>query len=308
MKQLLFHFLYVLKGDKLKKILNNIGVKVSLVTVVINFILFVFKLIAGIIAHSNAMISDAVHSLSDVITTVAVIFGLILANQEEDKEHPYGHERIESVFAIVLSFFLFLTGIGIGILGIKAIMRSTSGNLNSPGVIALIAAVCSIFVKEFMFHYTMRTAKKIKSSSMEADAWHHRSDALSSIGSFIGILGARLGLPILDPICSLLICILIVKTSIEIFMEAISQLIDKSCDEETNGQIIANIMEIEKNIDINDFKTRIFGNKIYIDAEIAIDGNLTLDSANKIVEKIHDTIEENFNSVKHCNIHIVPKK
>ncbi len=290
----------------MKKIFKNIGVKVSLITLVINFLLFVFKLIIGIVANSNALISDAVHSLSDAITTIAVIFGLIISNQEADQEHPYGHERIESVFAVILSFFLFITGIGIGSLGIDAIIKGTNETLSVPGVWALIAAFVSIVVKEIMFHYTMHTAKKISSSSMEADAWHHRSDALSSVGSFIGILVSRLGYPILDPICSLLICVLIIKTAIEIFIDAINQLIDRACDEETNKEIVDVILSMHENIKINDLKTRMFGSKIYIDTEIAIDGNLSLKDANKIVEKIHNKIEKKFKLVKHCNIHIVP--
>ena len=152
----------------------------------------------------------------------------------------------------------------------------------------------------------MHTAKKISSSSMEADAWHHRSDALSSVGSFIGILVSRLGYPILDPICSLLICVLIIKTAIEIFIDAINQLIDRACDEETNKEIVDVILSMHENIKINDLKTRMFGSKIYIDTEIAIDGNLSLKDANKIVEKIHNKIEKKFKLVKHCNIHIVP--
>lgn len=290
----------------MKKLFSNLGVRVSVITIIMNFFLFVFKFIAGIIAHSQAMVSDAIHSLSDVISTFAVIFGLVFGSIEADHNHPYGHERIESVVAIVLSFILFLTGTGIGLSGIKSIIN---GNiLKVPGVLALIAAVVSIIVKEIMFRYTISTAKKIKSSSMEADAWHHRSDAMSSVGSFIGILGARLGLPILDPLCSIIICILIVKSAIEIFFESVSQIIDTSCDDETTKNIVDTILETEENIIINDLKTRMFGNKIYIDTEIAIDGKMKLNDANKVSEHIHDTIETKFDFVKHCNIHIVPKK
>ena len=159
-----------------------------------------------------------------------------------------------------------------------------------------------------MFHYTMCTAKKISSSSMEADAWHHRSDALSSIGSFIGILGSRLGLPILDPLCSILICILIVKASIEIFMQAIEEMLDTSCDDETNKQIVDVILSMNEDIKINNLKTRMFGSKIYIDVDIAFDGNMTLNNANVIAQKIHHKIEKTFKLVKHCNIHIMPIK
>ncbi len=292
----------------MRKLMSNVGVRVSIITVVINFFLFVFKLVCGLISHSNAMVSDAVHSLSDVITTIAVIFGLVLAGQEADSKHPYGHEKIESAFAVVLSFFLLVTGIGIGYVGVENIIKGLENNLVIPGGLALLAAIVSIVVKEIMFHYTMQTAKKISSSSMEADAWHHRSDALSSIGAFIGIFASRLGFPILDPICSLLICILIIKTAIEIFINAVKELVDTACDDSVNDEIIKTIMEIQKNIDINEFKSRMFGSRIYIDMEIALDGKITLNNANKIVNKIHDKIEQKYDLIKHCNIRVVPKK
>ena len=290
----------------MKKIFNNVGIRASIITIIINFVLFIFKLIAGIISNSNAMISDAIHSLSDVLTTIVVIFGLVIAGKEADEKHPYGHERIESVFAIVLSFFLLITGIGIGYIGIENIIKSTNSVLEIPGIFALIAAIISIIVKEGMYHYTIIVAKKIGSSSMQADAWHHRSDAMSSIGSFIGILGARLGLTILDPICSIIICLLIIKTAIEIFLGAITGLLDTSCDETTKKEIFNLIKDNKEVIAIKDLKTRMFGNKMYIDAEIIIDGNKSFIEANKIAKLIHDDIENKYIIVKHCNIQILP--
>ncbi len=290
----------------MKKIFSNLGVKVSLITILINFILFVIKFIAGIVAHSHAMISDAVHSLSDVISTFVVIIGLVASSKEADNKHPYGHERIESVVAIVLAFMLFLTGLGIGYMGINSMLHGST--LKTPGMLALGAALISIMVKEGMYQYSIRVAKKLNSKSMEADAWHHRSDAISSIGSFIGILGARLGLGILDPLCSVLICILIVKAAIEIFIDSTSQMIDESCDSEVTKNLFDTILATEDNIEINDLKTRIFGSKVYIDTEIAVDGNMKLYAANELANHIHDTIEAKYDFVKHCNIHVVPKK
>ena len=285
---------------------KNVGIKISIITIIINIILFIFKLIAGILGHSNAMISDAVHSLTDVLTTFLVIFGLVMASKNADKKHPYGHERIESVCGIILSFCLFLTGLGIGYLGLINIINYK--NLQVPGLLSLIAALISILVKEGMFHYTIYYAKKLKSTSLKADAWHHRSDALSSIGAFIGIFFARFGFPILDPVCSLLICLLIVISAIQIFKEAISQMIDISCDEKTNEAILKIIEDTHENVVVKDFKTRIFGSKIYIDALIATDGNMSLKDADKIVTHIHDVVEKKFKEVKHCNIHIIPNE
>ena len=290
----------------MKKIFQNIGVRVSTITLIINTLLFVFKFIAGLIAHSQAMVSDAIHSLTDSITTIIVIFGLVMSSKKADKEHPYGHERIESVFAIILSFILLVTGLSIGYMGIKAVFFTKK--IIVPGYLALWAAAISIIIKEIMFHYTMRTAKRIASSSMEADAWHHRSDALSSIGSFIGILGSRLGLPILDPLCSILICVLIVKASIEIFIQATEEMLDTACDDETNKEIVDVILSMNEDIKIYNLKTRMFGSKIYIDVDIAFDGDMTLNDANVIAQKIHHKIEKTFKLVKHCNIHIMPIK
>lgn len=289
----------------MKKLLKNEGIRVSIITIIINFILFLFKLIAGLIGNSNAMISDSIHSLSDVLTTIVVIFGLIIASKEADDGHPYGHERIECVFAIILSFFLLLTGVYIGYIGIDSIIKSNS-NIIVPTILPLIAALVSIVVKEFMYHYTKRCAKKLNSSSMEADAWHHRSDALSSVGSFIGILGAKLGYPILDPICSVIICIIIIKSAIEIFVGAISQMLDTSCDIETKNEIIELIKSSKDIVDITDMKTRMFGSRIYIEVEVSVDGDIPLREADKIINEIHDNIENKYSSVKHCNIHVIP--
>ena len=289
----------------MKKLIKNEGIRVSVITIIINFILFLFKIIAGIVGHSNAMISDSIHSLSDVLTTIVVIFGLIMASKEADDSHPYGHERIECVFAIILSFFLLLTGVYIGYIGAQNIVRSNT-DIVVPTLLPLIAALVSIIVKEFMYHYTKRCAKKLKSSSMEADAWHHRSDALSSVGSFLGILGAKLGYPILDPICSVVICIIIIKSAIEIFKEAITQMLDTSCDIKTKNEIMDLIKSSKNIVDITDMKTRMFGSRIYIEVEVSIDGDISLRKANKIINEIHDKIENEYSNVKHCNIHVIP--
>ena len=288
------------------KILKNIGIRISFITILINFLLFLFKLIAGLIGHSGAMVSDAVHSLSDVIPTILVIFGLMMSSQSADREHPYGHERMESVFGTLLSFMLFLTGMGIGYKGMMNILSGSK--LVVPGVISLIAAFISIVIKEAMFHYTNYYAKKLNSTSLKADAWHHRSDALSSIASFAAILASRLGLPILDPICSVVISLFIIYSAISIFREATKEMVDTACDEETYNKILNLVKKCYKNIDIKDLKTRMFGSKIYIDLEIALDGNTSLNKVDNIVRKIHDNVEKEFTLVKHCNIHVIPKK
>lgn len=254
---------------------QKIANRVSLITIIGNVALSVVKLLARIIAHSSAMISDAVHSASDVFSTFVVIIGIKLASKEPDKEHPYGHERLECVAAIILSVVLFITGLGIGMGALKNILQGNHGNLQVPGILALIAAIVSIVSKEAMYWYTRHYAKKIDSGALIADAWHHRSDAFSSIGALIGIGGARLGFPVMDSIASLVIFVFIAKASIDIFKDAMDKMVDHSCDEDTERQIYDCVMRNKDVMGIDLLQTRIFGNKIYVDVEIQADGSCT---------------------------------
>lgn len=292
-----------LREDEFQKVAN----KVSIVTIIGNMVLSVFKLLAGIIAHSNAMISDAIHSASDVFSTIVVIIGVRLSAKESDKEHPYGHERLECVAAIVLAMILFITGLGIGMEALKNIFSGNYANLQVPGMLALVAAFLSIIAKEGMYWYTRYYAKMIDSSALMADAWHHRSDAFSSIGALVGIGGARLGFPIMDSLASLVIFVFIVKAAYDIFKDAMDKMVDHSCDEETEQQIYDCVMENENVLGIDLLQTRIFGNKIYVDVEILVDGSYTLQAAHDIAEEVHDEIEKNFSKVKHIMVHVNPK-
>lgn len=281
--------------------------RVSVVSIIINIVLSLLKLIVGIFAHSSALISDSIHSASDVLSTFAVIAGVNIAAKDSDKAHQYGHERMENIFSIILAILLFATGIGIGFTAVKVIMVKNFEEIEIPGVIALVAAFVSIAVKEWMYHYTMHTAKKIKSTALKADAWHHRSDALSSVGSFAGILGARMGLPICDPIASLIICAFIAKAAWDIFYEAVNGLVDHSADDETCTELRRIISEQNGVLCIDDLKTRMFGSKLYVDVEIGADGNQTLRQAHEIAQRVHDIIEKQFENVKHCMVHVNPK-
>ncbi|MDE6678053.1 MAG: cation diffusion facilitator family transporter, partial [Ruminococcus sp.] len=213
------------------------AVKVSAVSIAGNLILSVFKLFAGITAHSGAMVSDAVHSASDVFSSIIVIIGIRISAKAEDKEHPYGHERLECVSAIVLAVILLITGLFIGADAIRNISAGNVENLEIPETLALVSAGISIIAKEAMFWYTRHYAKSLKSDALMADAWHHRSDALSSVGALIGIAGARMGFSVLDPVASLVICVFIAKASVEIFSDAINKMVDHSCDEKTENNI-----------------------------------------------------------------------
>ena len=285
---------------------RNVANRVSLFTIIGNVVLSVIKLLAGIIAHSSAMISDAVHSASDVFSTFVVIIGIKLASKKPDKEHPYGHERMECVAAIVLAMVLFITGLGIGLEAVKNIIHGNYGDLQVPGVLALIAAIVSIVSKEAMYWYTRHYAKKIDSSALMADAWHHRSDAFSSIGALIGIGASRLGYPVMDSIASLVIFVFIVKAAFDIFKDAIDKMVDHSCDEEIEKQIYECVMKNENVMGIDLLQTRVFGNKIYVDVEIQADASYTLQKAHDIAEAVHDDIEESFPKVKHIMVHVNP--
>ena len=287
---------------------RQVANRVSLVTIIGNIALSVIKLLAGIIAHSSAMISDAVHSASDVFSTFVVIIGIKLASKKPDKEHPYGHERMECVAAIVLAMVLFITGLGIGLEAVKNIIHGNYGDLQVPGILALIAAVVSIVSKEAMYWYTRYYAKKIDSSALMADAWHHRSDAFSSIGALIGIGASRLGYPVMDSIASLVIFVFIVKAAFDIFKDAIDKMVDHACDEGTEKQIYDCVMKNENVMGIDLLQTRVFGNKIYVDVEIQADASYTLQKAHDIAEAVHDDIEKNFPKVKHIMVHVNPAK
>lgn len=284
----------------------GVALRVSRVTILWNAILSFLKLAAGVLAHSGAMVSDAVHSMSDVFSTIIVMIGVKAAEKASDKEHPYGHERMECVAAIVLAVVLLLTGLAIGYEGIQKISSAKEGTLQTPGILALIAAVVSILVKEGMYRYTSSAAKRIDSNALMADAWHHRSDALSSIGALIGIGGARLGFPVLDPIASLVICLFIAKAAYDIFKDAIDKMVDRSCDEETENAIRACALRHEGVLAVDQLMTRQFGNRIYIEMEVSVDGQMHLDEAHAIAEKLHDDIEAEFPKVKHIMIHENP--
>ena len=252
------------------------------------------------------MISDAVHSASDVFSTIVVIIGIKISSKASDKNHPYGHERLECVAAIVLSTILAVTGLGIGY---TAVTKMASGNFDAlvvPGMLALVAAIVSIAMKEGMYWYTWLNAKRIDSSALMADAWHHRSDALSSVGALVGIGGSMLGYPILDTVASFVICLFIEKAAYDIFRDAVDKMVDKACDDEMEDALKKCALSQEGVLGVDLLRTRVFGNKIYVDIEISADANESLKEAHSIAEKVHESIEENFTKVKHIMVHVNP--
>ena len=277
--------------------------KVSLITIVVNLVLGVFKVIAGVVGNSTAMIADGMHTASDVVTTVMVIIGVKISSKDADDKHPYGHEKFEPVFGKLISLFLAFTGVMIGYEGIMALIQ---GEYSKPAPIALVAALLSIVVKEGMYWYTLHTAKKIKSVSMQADAWHHRTDAFSSVGTFIGILGASLGWSFLDPLTAVIVSIFIVKVGIDLFMQSTNQLVDKAASQDVIHEIESLTNEVEDVVGIHDLKTRVSGNKIYADLEILVDKSINVEEGHKIATQVHDKIEKELEEVKHCMVHVEP--
>lgn len=286
---------------------EKIAMRVSRNSIYGNLLISIAKFLAGVIGHSSAMISDAIHSASDVFSTIVVMIGVKIGGKESDKNHQYGHERLESVASLILALTLAVTGCGIGYGGLKTIIAGSEGaSIQVPTALPLAAAILSIVAKEGMYWYTMRAAVQINSGALKADAWHHRSDALSSVGSLVGIGGAMLGYPILDPIASVIICVFILKAAFDIFRDAIGKMTDEACDDRMVEAVKALVVRQQGVLALDDIKTRMFGNKAYVDIEIAVDGNLLLKEAHSIAEKVHDEVEHNFPEVKHCMVHVNP--
>lgn len=287
---------------------NSMINKMTAASIFGNVVLTVFKFFVGILAHSGAMVSDSIHSLSDVFTTIVAYVGVKMSKKDPDHEHPYGHDRIESIASILLALILVVVGIGIGYSGIEKIINSGNTKLEIPGVMAVLAAIVSILTKEAMFWYTRYYAKKLNSQAFLADAWHHRSDAISSVGALIGIVFARMGYPIFDPIASVIICLLIIKVGYDIFKDGLDKIMDKRCSEEVEEKIrrvVTSVSGVE-NLDV--IRTREFGSKMFVDIEISVDETLSLREAHSISEKVHDDVEKEFKDCKHCMVHVNPKE
>ncbi|AVB75753.1 cation diffusion facilitator family transporter [Methanococcus maripaludis] len=280
-----------------------IGNKISKITIVANIGLSILKILTGVFGRSSALIADGMHSFSDILSTVVVMLGLKLSEKPADESHPYGHERIEPALTKILAVILLVTALMIFYCGLTTII---GGNYQIPGNITIIAALISIFTKEWMYKYTKKGADRIESSALLADAWHHRSDAFSSVGTLIGVVGAKLGYPILDPIASIVISLFIAKMAFEIYFKALNQLLDRAADSKTIEEIKKIILSVDGVLEIDVLKTRIHSNKIYVDVEISVDKDLSLIEAHNISENVHSQIERKLKRVKHCMVHVNP--
>lgn len=291
-----------------KKVFNENAIikQISLVGIIGNIILCAFKMFAGIVGKSGAMVSDAVHSLSDVFATFIAFLGVKMSKRGADKAHPYGHERMECIASMILGLILLVTGVGIGKVGLQNILSGNYETLSVPGTIALAAAIVSIVVKEAMYWYTRHYARILNSAAFMADAWHHRSDAFSSVGSLIGIGGAMLGFPVLDAVASVVICLFILKVASDILLDAVKKMLDTSCGDAFETELEKYILEQKDVVRVDLLHTRMFGNKVYIDLEISVDGNKTFREAYAVAESVHANVEKKFPNTKHIMIHVNP--
>ena len=286
--------------------------KVTIVGSIVNFLLLVFKFFAGIAGHSAAMLADAVHSLSDFITDIVVIVFVRIAGKPEDKGHDYGHGKYETLATAIIGLLLLCVGFGIfwnGASSIYTFLRG--GQLESPGVVALVAALVSIVSKEILYQYTVIQGKKLNSQAVIANAWHHRSDALSSIGTAIGIGGAILlgdHWRVLDPFAAVVVSFFIMKVSVRLLIPCVDELLEKSLPEDVEKEIEQTVLSFPGVSQPHHLRTRRIGNYYAIELHVRMDGKITLEEAHSTATAIENKLKEMFGKGTHVGIHVEPTK
>ncbi|MTI67671.1 MAG: cation transporter [Firmicutes bacterium] len=279
------------------------GQRVLWITIILNLILAVGKVTIGLISNSNAILADGVHSFSDVGSSLGLIVGLFIARKPEDIKHQYGHEKAESIASFLLSLLLIAVGLNIGYSSLKLIFTNQA---TIPGVSAIWAAVISILIKELQFRISKKTGEKINSSALIADAWHHRSDSLSSLAALIGIIGARLGYGFLDPLAGIIVSGIVIKVGFEIFFQGYNELMDISLSEDELKDIVDKIMKHKGVKIVNDIKARKHGSKAFVDIEIAVDPNITVLKGHEIAEDVEEIVHKKIGYVKDVLVHVNP--
>lgn len=278
------------------------GQKVMWLTVFLNIILGIIKIVIGIVYNSNALVADGIHTMSDVLSSIGLIIGFIIAKKPRDLDHQYGHEKAESISALALSLLLIAVGLNICYSSIKQIISISN---IVPGNLAIIAALLSIAVKEFQYQISIRVGKKIQSSALIADAWHHRSDALSSIAALIGIVGSKLGYSFLDPLAGIIVSLVVIKTGFDIFKNSYNELMDTSLDTEILSLLIDKISTHKGVRTINDLKARKHGNQYFVDVIIAVDPDISVAMGHKIAVDVENIVYQNINA-KYVLVHVNP--
>lgn len=287
---------------------TNLALTVSKINIFNNVVLAISKISIGVVAHSAALLNDGINNAGDVVSSVIASVGISAAGKESDAEHQYGHERLESVAAILLSGIIMVVGLGLLVDGISSIIKGSYHESPVPGLLAVIAAIVSIVVKEIMFLYTRWAAKKTDSSALLASSWDSQSDVLATTGGLIGILFSRMGYPIADSIAAIIIALFIFRVGVQVFRDGADQMVDRACKEETVQQIRTVILDQEGVRGLDLLRTRTFGSRCYVDVEISADGLQSLVDAHSIAERVHHAIEKNFPQVKHCMVHVNPSR
>ena len=286
--------------------------KVTWIGSIVNFLLLVFKFVAGIVGHSAAMVADAVHSLSDFVTDIIVIVFVRISGKPEDEGHDYGHGKYETLATAIIGLILFLVGIGILFNGAKSVIASIGGEtLAAPSMLALVAAGLSILLKELVYRYTIYESKRLNSQAMVANAWHHRSDAFSSIGTLVGIGGAIcLGerWRILDPLAAIVVSIFIMRVAVQLLKPCVDELLEHSLPAETENRILEIIRSFPEVSEPHHLRTRRIGNHLAIEVHIRMNGNTPLVEAHALASQIEQKLKDEYGVETHIGIHMEPLK
>ena len=284
--------------------------KVTIVGSVVNFLLLVFKFVAGILGNSAAMVADAVHSLSDFVTDVIVVVFVRISGKPEDKCHAYGHGKFETLATAVIGIILFFVGLGMFYSAATTIVNVVEGKtLEAPGMLALVAAVLSVLMKELLYRYTVYKGKNLDSQVVIANAWHHRSDAFSSIGTLVGISGAVfLGKSwrILDPIAAVVVSFFVIKVAIQLLKPCLDELLEKSLPAEVENKIIDIILSFPNVSSPHHLRTRRIGNLMAIEVHIRMDGETSLNESHDTATQIEQRLRQEFGDKTHIGIHMEP--
>ena len=278
--------------------------KVTLKAIGWNIFLAFIKIIAGILGKSSVMIADGLHSASDIITSMGVLIGTYISSKPFDKEHNYGHEKAETLVSFLLSIILVGVALSIGYEASKSLFNIEG--IARPTLLPLVVSIISILIKEYQYRITIRIAKKINSPALKADAWHHRSDALSSIAAFVGIGGAMLGFKILEPLASIVVALFVCKVGYDILKNAVNELMDVSIDETYENEIKKIAQLTEGVMNLGSLRTRKHGASAYVDLVICVDGKLTVTSGHDIATNLEKKIQNDINIVKGITVHVEP--
>lgn len=286
--------------------------KVTWTGSVVNFLLLIFKFVAGIVGHSSALVADAVHSLSDFVTDIIVIVFVRISGKPEDEDHRYGHGKYETLATALIGLALFAVGIGLLVSGAAKVAEVIKGKvLPAPGMIALIAAAVSIVSKEILYRYTVRVGSRLDSQAVIANAWHHRSDAFSSIGTLVGVAGAIFfgdKWRILDPIAAIAVSGFIVKVAVGLIKPCVDELLERSLPAETENKILDIIASFPQVSSPHHLRTRRIGNHIAMEVHLRMDGQATLEYAHSVATAIEKKLREEFGPDTHIGIHMEPLK